>query len=64
MYKVLVIINVKMLEKAYSVTVNSTVYQNITAFNQLGRFHPHLSKQEKTALIYLSFHQKASKKQK
>lgn len=30
MYKVLVIINVKILEKA-SVTVNSAVYQNITA---------------------------------
>lgn len=31
MYKVLVIINVKMLEKSLFVTVNSTVYQNVTA---------------------------------
>lgn len=35
MYKVLVIINVQMLEKSIFVTVNSTVYQN-----QLGPFHP------------------------
>ena len=30
MYKVLITLNVKMLEKSMSVTVNSTVYQNIT----------------------------------
>ena len=61
MYKVLVIINVKMLEKSISVTVNSTVYQNITASTSwVDPIHVCV-KEEKTALICFCCHVFSSK---
>lgn len=48
MYKVLVTLNVKMLEKSF-VTINSTIYQNITLPTKIHEIH--LTQQRTQALL-------------